>query len=99
LAARLDENEMWSVLTGTLVFHPDALPLAVAGRRDDVLEARALPLHAVAGAPIAQVVAHSLRLARHAHFVAYRQKKQRRIKGEQLIGNIVSFCYTPYPLF
>jgi hypothetical protein len=66
----LDKDEMRPVLAGTLVLDAHAHPLAVAGRRDDVLEARALPLHAVPRAPIAQVVAHSLRLARHAHFVA-----------------------------
>jgi hypothetical protein len=42
----------------------------VAGRRDDVLEARALPLHAVPGAPITQVVTHSLRLTGYAHLIA-----------------------------
>ena len=70
----LDKDKMWTILAGTLILYADPDPLPVAGWCDDILEARALGLHPVSRAPRTQVVAHSLALACHAHFVTCEKK-------------------------
>ena len=67
----LDKDKVWPVLARTLVLHAHALPLAVAGRRDDVLEACALALHPVTRAPVTQVITHGLSLTGHAHLITW----------------------------
>ena len=60
------EDEVRSGAAGALVVHPCLDPLAVAARRDHVLEPRQPRLHAVARAPVTQVRPRRLALARHA---------------------------------
>ena len=60
------EDEVRSGAAGALVVHPCLDPLAVAARRDHVLEPRQPRLHAVARAPVTQVRPRGLALARHA---------------------------------
>lgn len=50
---------MRPVLAWAFLLYAHARPFPVAGRCDDIFEARALALHAVARAPVAQVLAHS----------------------------------------
>ena len=64
------------MLAGTLVFHAHSHPLAVAGWRDDILEACALALDAVTRAPVTQVVADSLGLARYTYFITCTHSKK-----------------------